>query len=601
VGWEAWSAIAVVVLVLLALARDWAATDLVLLAGTTVLMSLSAFSGKFPTPRQMAAEFGNEGLVTVGVLFVIATGLTETGGMGLLTARLLGQPRSVIGAQLRMMFPVTVISAFLNNTPVVAMFVPVVNDWCKKARISPSKLFIPLSYAAILGGVCTLIGTSTNLVVQGMMIAAQRTDPTMPRMGFWTMGAVGLPVAIVGIAYILLTSRWLLNDRLPASLQHADPRQYTVEMMVQPDSAVDGSTIEHAGLRNLPGCYLMEVQRDGETFPAVGPQQVLRGNDRLIFVGVVDSVVDLQKIRGLAPATDQVFKLSDPRHQRVLIEAVVSNTCPAVGRSVRAARFRSQYDAAVIAVHRNGARIDRKIGDIVLAAGDTLLLEAHPRFHDLHRNSRDFFLVSAVEDSRPRRHEKAWVALAILAVMVVAMTFEQYFSVLNAALLAAGLMLVSGCTSAETARRNIDWSTLLAIGAAFGIGRAMETTGAAQGIAGAMTGAMGRFGPWGTLLAVYAVTLLFTELVTNNAAAALAFPIAQAAAAGLGVSFMPFAICIAIAASAGFATPLGYQTHLMVYGPGGYRFSDFVRAGLPLDIIVMIVAVALTPLFFPFH
>jgi Na+/H+ antiporter NhaD/arsenite permease-like protein len=201
----------------------------------------------------MAAEFGNEGLVTVGVLFVIATGLTETGGMGLLTARLLGQPRSVIGAQLRMMFPVTVISAFLNNTPVVAMFVPVVNDWCKKAGISPSKLFIPLSYAAILGGVCTLIGTSTNLVVQGMMIAAQRTDPTMPRMGFWTIGAVGLPVAVVGIAYILLTSRWLLIDRLPASLQHADPRQYTVEMMVQPGSAVDGSTIEHAGLRNLPG------------------------------------------------------------------------------------------------------------------------------------------------------------------------------------------------------------------------------------------------------------------------------------------------------------------------------------------------------------
>jgi di/tricarboxylate transporter len=184
--------------------------------------------------------------------------------------------------------------------------------------------------------------------------------------------------------------------------------------------------------------------------------------------------------------------------------------------------------------------------------------------------------------------------------MVVAMTFEQYFSVLNAALLGAALMLISGCCSAEAARRNIDWSTLLAIGAAFGIGRAMETTGAAQGVATAVTGVMGRFGPWGTLLAIYAVTLLFTELVTNNAAAALAFPIARAAAAALGVSFMPFAICIAIAASAGFATPLGYQTHLMVYGPGGYRFADFVRAGLPLDLIVMIVAVTLTPLIFPF-
>jgi di/tricarboxylate transporter len=300
------------------------------------------------------------------------------------------------------------------------------------------------------------------------------------------------------------------------------------------------------------------------------------------------------------PATDQVFKLSDPRHQRVLIEAVVSNTCPAVGRSIRDARFRSHYDAAVIAVHRNGARIDRKIGDIVLETGDTLLLEAHPRFHETHRNSRDFFLVSAVEDSQPRRHEKAWVALGILALMVVAMTFEQHFSILNAALLGAGLMLITGCCSAESARRSIDWSTLLAIGAAFGIGRAMETTGAAGAIAETITGGLGTFGPWGTLLAVYAVTLLFTELVTNNAAAALAFPIAHAAAASLGVSFMPFAICIAIAASAGFATPLGYQTHLMVYGPGGYRFGDFVRAGLPLDLIVMAVAVTLTPMLFPF-
>ncbi|HEV2296315.1 MAG TPA: SLC13 family permease [Tepidisphaeraceae bacterium] len=599
-GWEAWAAIGVVLFVLVALARDWAGTDLVLLAGMTALMTLSAFSDRFPSPRQMAAEFGNEGLLAVGVLFVIAAGLTETGGLSLLTARLLGRPRSIVGAQMRMMLPVAVSSAFLNNTPVVAMFVPVVNDWCKKAGISPSKLFIPLSYAAILGGMCTLIGTSTNLVVQGMMIAAQRTDPTMPRLGFWTIGAVGLPIAVVGLIYILLTSRWLLKDRLPASVQHGDPREYTVEMMVQPGSGIDGSTIEQAGLRNLPGCYLMEVQRNGETFAAVGPQQVLRGNDRLIFVGVVGSVVDLQKIRGLVPATDQVFKLSDPRHQRVLIEAVVSNTCPAVGRSIRDSRFRSQYDAAVIAVHRNGARIDRKIGDIVLQSGDTLLLEAHPRFHETHRNSRDFFLVSAVEDSQPRRHEKAWLALGILALMVVAMSLEKHFSVLNAALLAAGLMLLSGCCSPQAARRSIDWSTLLSIGAAFGIGRAMETTGAAGAIAQTMTEPLGGFGPWGALLAVYAVTLLFTELVTNNAAAALAFPIARAAAASLEASFMPFAICIAVAASAGFATPLGYQTHLMVYGPGGYRFSDFVRAGLPLDLIVMIVAVALTPMLFPF-
>ncbi len=598
--WEAWATIGVVVFVLIALAREWAGTDLVLLAGLALLMTLSIFSDRFPNPRQLAAEFGNEGLLTVGVLFVVATGLTETGGMAMLTTRLLGRPRTIRSAQIRMMTPVMGVSAFLNNTPVVAMFVPVLQDWCKKTGISPSKVFIPLSYAAILGGVCTLIGTSTNLVVQGMMIAAQKTDPTMPRMGFWTIGAVGLPCAIAGALFIVLTSRWLLKDRKPPGIQHADPREYTIEMMVQPASTVDGQTIEQAGLRHLPGCYLMEVQRSGESIVAVGPQQVLRGHDRLIFVGIVDSVVDLQKIRGLVPATEQLFKLSDPRHQRVLLEAVVSNTCPIAGKSIREGRFRSRYDAAVIAVHRNGKRIERKIGDIVLEPGDTLLLEAHPRFREVHRNSRDFYLVSAIQDSQPRRHEKAWVALVILAAMVVAMTFEQKISVLNSALIAAGLMLISGCCSSESARRSIDWSTLLAIGAAFGIGRAMETTGAAAVVAGHLTRGLGSFGPWGSLAGVYAVTLIFTEVVTNNAAAALAFPIARASAVALGVHFMPFAIVIAVAASAGFATPLGYQTHLMVYGPGGYRFGDFLRIGIPLDLLIMIVAVTLTPMIFPF-
>jgi di/tricarboxylate transporter len=610
-GWEGWTTIALVVAVLVALARDWAPTDIVLLGGAAILLVLSLFSDRFPDARAIAGAFGNDGLFTVGVLFVVAAGLTETGGLGLITERMLGRPKSVTGAQIRMMVPVTGISAFLNNTPVVAMFVPVINDWCKKAGLSPSKLFMPLSYAAILGGTCTLIGTSTNLVVSGMMIqarnaqlAAQKLDSsvpvTMPTMGFWDIGAVGLPAAAIGILYILIASRWLLKDRKPASAMLDNPREYTVEMLVQPASAIDGQSIEAAGLRHLPGAYLMEVQRDDETLVAVGPEQVLRGNDRLIFVGVVDSVVDLQKIRGLVPATDQVYKIAEPRHNRVLIEAVVSNACPIAGMTIREGRFRTRYDAAVIAVHRNGQRINKKIGDIVLEAGDTLLLEAHPNFQSTHRNNRDFYLVSKVEDSQPRRHERAWIALAIMLMMVVGMSFESKIPVLVAASVSAGLMLLTGCCSIDQARKSIDWSTLLAIGAAFGIGLAMKTTGAADYLAGHMISVFQGMGPWGVLFGVYVVTLIFTEVVTNNAAAVLAFPIAQSAAASMNVNFMPFAIVIAIAASAGFATPLGYQTHLMVYGPGGYRFSDFIRFGLPLDIVVMIVAVALTPLVFPF-
>jgi di/tricarboxylate transporter len=602
-NWEALVTLAVVVLMLVALARNLAGTDVVVMGAATLLMSFSLVSDRFPSPRDFAAAFGNEGVLAVGVLFVVASGLTETGAMAMVTERLLGRPRSTADAQLRMMLPVTAFSAFLNNTPVVAMFIPVINDWCKRAGLSPSKLFIPLSYAAVLGGTCTLIGTSTNLVVQGLMIQAQRTDPTMPVMGMWTITPVGLSAALAGVTFIVLTSARLLPDRRSVSAKLADPREYTIEMLVQPGSAIDGQTIEAAGLRSLPGVYLAGIERAGETLVAVGPEQVLRGNDQLIFVGIVDSVVDLHRTRGLVPATNQVFKLNDPRYTRTLVEAVVSDTCPLVGRTIREGQFRTRYDAVVIAVHRNGERIRQKIGDIRLRPGDTLLLETHRRFLRNRRNSRDFFLVSDVPGSSPRRHDRAWTAIAIMAAMVGAMALEEHtgISVLNAALLAAGLMGLTKCLSADQARRSIDWSTLVAIGGALGIGKAIETTGLAATAAGHLIDLLHTAGPTGVLAGIYALTLVFTEIVTNNAAAALAFPVAHAAAAALGVSFMPFAIVIAMAASAGFATPLGYQTHLMVYGAGGYRFSDYLRIGVPLDLLIMTITILLTPRLFPFH
>jgi di/tricarboxylate transporter len=602
-NWEAWLTLVIVALILYALARNLASPDVVLLGAATALMTLSVASDRFPTPRQIAAGFGNEGLLTVAVLFVVAGGLTETGAVALATERLLGRPRSVTDAQLRMMLPVTAISAFLNNTPVVAMFIPVVNDWCKKANLSPSKLFIPLSYAAVLGGMCTLIGTSTNLVVHGLMIEAQRTDPSMPTLGMFTLGAIGLPAAVAGVGFILLVSPRLLPDRKSARTKLSDPRQYTVEMRVEPRSAVDGQTIESAGLRHLPGVYLAAIERDGESLFGVGPEQVLRGDDQLVFVGVVDSIVDLQRTRGLVPATRQLFKLNDPRHDRCLVEAVVSDTCPIVGKTIREGEFRTRYNAVVIAVHRNGERINQKVGDIVLKPGDTLLLETHRRFLRQHRYSRDFFLVSDVPDSHPRRHDRAWIAGLIMAGMVSVMALEPYthVSVFNAAVVAAALMGLTRCLSAEQARKTVDWPTLVAIGAALGIGRAIETSGLAGFWAGSIINFLGPFGPIGVLAGVYLLTLIFTELVTNNAAAALAFPIAHSAAAGLGVSFMPFAVAIAIAASAGFATPLGYQTHLMVYGAGGYRFGDYVRIGVPLDLLVMTITIGLMPFVFPFR
>jgi len=304
------------------------------------------------------------------------------------------------------------------------------------------------------------------------------------------------------------------------------------------------------------------------------------------------------RVRGLVPVPDQLDKLSVPRPERSLVEVVVSDSCPVVRRTIRAGRFRTLYDAVVIAVARDGQRLGGKVGDITLRVGDTLLLEARPTFVEQHRGSRDFLLVSELRGSAVPRHDRAWIAGIILGGMVGSAAFGL-LSMLEAALVAAGLMLLTRCTTGSDARASIDWSVLVVIGAALGLGRAMDQSGAAPAIAEAWLGLAGD-NPWVALAALYVLTNLFTEMITNNAAAVLAFPLAQATAAGLGVSLWPFVFVIMIAASASFATPIGYQTNLMVYGPGGYRFGDYARIGLPLTLLIGTISVLLAPLVWPF-
>ncbi|MGE0385739.1 MAG: SLC13 family permease [Gammaproteobacteria bacterium] len=601
-GWQAYLTLGVLASILGMLALTRLAPDVVMLAGLTILMLSGVITGK-----EALAGLSNEGMVTVGVLYVVVTGLRDTGVMAWVAQRVFGRPKSVAGAQLRMMLPVATLSAFMNNTPLVAALVPAVDEWSSKFRIPVSKLMMPLSFATILGGLCTLIGTSTNVIVAGLMKEAASHGAVDAPMGFFTLSWVGVPCAIAGMAYMIVASRWLLPNRKPAIQESDDPRAYTVEMVVDPGGPIPGRTIEEAGLRHLSGMYLAEVERGGDIIAAVSPTMRLLAGDRLVFVGVVDSVLELQRIRGLAPATNQIFKLDGPRTGRQLIEAVVSDRNPHIGKTIRDARFRTQYNAVVVAVARSGERLKQKIGDIELQAGDTLLLEARPAFVQQQRNARDFFLVSPIEGSHPPRHDKALVALIILIGMVVLATlFEQIpwfksmgFGMLQASMIAAGLMLVSGCCSASSARRSVDWQVLIVIAATFGIGKALESTGAAAAIAQALVGGAGH-DPYLQLALVYIMTMLLTEVLTNNTSAVLMFPIGLATALELGVHPMPFVVALTIAASCGFATPIGYQTNMMVYGPGGYRFGDFVRFGGLLNLVVCAVTLTVAPIVFPF-
>ena len=592
--WEAWLTLVVVVAVLIALVRELAGADAVLTSGVVVLVAAGEFSGseRLPAIEQAIAGLGNPGLVTVGVLFVVVAGLTHTGALQGMAGPLAGRSNSVRSLQSRLMVPVAGLSAFLNNTPVVAMFLPVVEDLSKRTGVAASKLYLPMAYAATFGGVCTLVGTSTNLVINGLWIDRRGA----PGLQMFDLAWVGVPCALAGIGTLLWLSPKLLPDRRPPLQLAESNRRYFVDMVVAEDGPIAGRTIEEAGLRGLAGLFLVEVEREGRILPAVRRREKLLGGDRVSFVGAIHSIVELQQVGGLRPAESDESSTANGRRQ--LIEAVVSDRCPLVGKTIREGQFRAFYDAAVVAIVRGAERMRGKLGDVELRIGDTLLLEAGSDFVDRFRHSPDFFLVSDVDGMANRRTQRAPIAIALLIGMV-AVSALGWCQLLTAACLAAVAVVASGCCTATQARESVDWFLLVTIAASLGIGLAIQESGLADTLSTGIIGLAGS-SPWLALVAVYLVTMVLTELITNNAAAVLVFPLAVSTAGSLGVSEVPFIICIMIAASAGFATPFGYQTNLMVYGPGGYRFGDYVRLGVPLDLAFMAVSVLVTPWVFPF-
>ena len=604
--WEAWLSLAVASMLLATLAMRVAAKELLALACLGILIFAQNVSGSanLPTPSQAVAGYGNEALITIALLFAAVAGLEFTGGTELATGWLLRKARTLSGAQTRLLIPVAALSGFLNNTPVVLALIPVVGDLSKRIGSSSSRLLLPLSYAAILGGMCTLIGTGTNLIVASKIDQSIADGVDIQPLSFFAPAYVGLPATVLGVVYMILFSRWLLPERNAAISVGDDPRQYTVEVQVEDGGALVGRTIEDAGLRHLPGLYIAEIQRADGVIAAAKPNEVLRSDDVLILVGALDSVVDLRKIRGLITPDDQARKLKVPAWKRTLVEAVVSPRCSLIGKTIREGRFRSHYNAAVVAVARGDRRFSGKLGDIRLEVGDVLLLEASPSFLHRRSESRDFFLVSAVEQGMVRRPERAWIAVLILALMVLTASTGM-LSILTASLLAAVAMVTLRCCTSSEAKRSIDWSVLIVIGAAIGIGESLRISGAANAIAEGLLALAGG-SPRLALAAIFLATMICTELITNYAAAVLMYPIALRAAAGLlsvdGVASnpSPMIIAVMIGASASFLTPFGYQTNMMVYGVGGYRVFDYVKFGLPLSLIVFAVTMIVVPIVWPF-
>ncbi|MFP5224339.1 MAG: SLC13 family permease, partial [Actinomycetota bacterium] len=521
-----------------------------------------------------------------------------TGAFDRVTEKALGARKASdeagTGAQRRQLarvaLPSMSASAFLANTPLVGMLAPRIVAWCRRTGRSPSRYLMPLSYAVIFGGCITLIGTSTNLVVSDLL-----TDAGMPALDVFEITPIGLPVALIGVGLIIMLAPRLLPRReSPVEDLGENLREFTVEMLVPADSPLAGKTVEDAGLRNLEGVYLIEIERSGRVVAPVAPFLVLQEGDRLVFAGNVGRVLDLERIQGLVSAQERHF--SSVQGDRQFHEAVVAEGSPLVGQTVKASGFRGRYGAAVVAIHRAGSRVPGKLGDVRLLQGDVLLVLAGADFAVRWRDSQDFLLVATLGENRPLRREKARI-VQLLAVGLVVTAGTGLLDLLQVSLLVAIALIATRCLTTTEARNAIDLEVILLMASSFGLGIALQETGLADQVAAIIVAVSDTFGDIGILAGILIATMLMTELLSNNAAAVLMFPIAMATAERTGMAPRPLAVIILFGATLSFLTPIGYQTNTMIWGMGGYRYRDFSRLGAPLTLATLIALVTITPLY----
>lgn len=573
---EGWITLAVLAAMVVGLVRGRVSPPAGVLGATALLYVLGV-----TTAAEAFSGFANTAPITVAGLYVIAGAVDKTAALQPIVSRLLATPKSVRLDLARLVVPSALGSAFLANTPIVAMLTPAVTRWADEKGRSASTFLIPLSYATILGGALTAIGTSTNLVASGLL-----EDVGLEALGLFELATVGLPLAIVGIVTILILAPILLPERRRPRKAEAG-RSFTVAMNVDTGGSVDGQSVQDAGLRALSGVYLVEIERPDRTIAPVPPTQTLRGGDRLVFAGRVDDIVDLQGIDGLTAAeTDALDEINADRDV-AFFEVVVGPSSPLSGRTPAQVGFRQRYSGAVLAIHRSGEQLGGKLGTTRLQAGDTLLVVAEKGFRTRWRDSGEFLLVSRLDAEMPTASSRSIWALAAIA-LVVLLPLLDVMSVTRATILSAILLVGAGVMRPREARDAVDVNVVLMIGGAFGLGQAVSTSGLADQISNALLN-VSFGGTFGAVVGVVITTMVLTELITNAAAVALVFPIAIDIAERSGLDPRVMIIGAAIAGSSSFLTPVGYQTNTMVYGPGGYRFTDYLRLGIPLSLLSIVI------------
>ncbi len=549
----------------------------------------------FVSPDHALDGLSNQGMLTIALLFVVAKAIENSGLIDKQIKNFLAKSKSRTSALARIVVPIAGVSAFFNNTPIVVTLTPIIQNWASKHNISPSKFLIPLSYASIMGGTITLMGTSTNLLIHGLLL-----DFKLQGFSFFQLAFVGLPITIVGLLYLI----FFASKRLPGypsliERVNENTKDYLSELVILKDFPFINQTAEEANLRNLEGLYLIEIIRGAKKISPVSRETLLQESDRLVFTGRISTMATLQKRKGLQFDTGTDLTLDDLKNGNTkLKEVVISHQSSLIGKTIKKSQFRNVFDAAVIAVHRNNDRVEGKVGDIIPRAGDLLLLITGEGFERKSNTQQDFYVTSPMERHPFHENEtKGWWALAIIGIMILFVTL-QVISIFKAMVITVGIFLITNMISIKEAKSALQFQVLLLIASAIGIGNVMIETGTAKWMANQLVDHLAPFGTLAILFAIYLLTNTFTELITNNAAAVIMFPIAYEVAKDSGIDPIGMAIIVAIAASASFLSPIGYQTNLIVYGPGGYKFKDYIRTGFPLTIMVMTITVGMIYYYF---